>query len=146
VRLAYVITSIKQVSIFNTTTLSSLSASDFVLITLDSETLLVISANVTAGDSLSVIVRFGDTVLIDGEKIRFSEIDYQTNTLLRLTRGVDGTAIHKTHSANSTVASLSPIDKLSEFYYDKTWNSENFSINGDPLQISDTFPARFLKS
>jgi len=146
VHIAYVITSIKQISIFNTSTLSELSASDSVLITSDSATLLVLSSNVSEGDLLALTIRFGDTVMINGEKIRFADIDYKTNTLSRLTRGVDGTAVHRTHLANLTVSSLSPINKLPAFYYDKTWNSENFLITGDPLQISDTFPAEFLKS
>jgi hypothetical protein len=36
--------------------------------------------------------------------------------------------------------------KLDNQYYDITWNSENVTTKGDPLQISTTVPAEFLQN
>ena len=146
IQLPYVITDIKQVSVYDTSKLINVPTEDFILVSANSETIVVFLRTVDEGDNAVVTVRFGDTVMINGEKIAFNEIDYTTNTISKLTRGIDGTAVQQVQPTNSAVYSLAPTDKLSDFYYNKTWNSDNFSAVGDPLQLSDTYPAEFLKS
>jgi hypothetical protein len=92
-------------------------------------------------------MRLGDVILINGEKIRYKRVDYTTNTLSSLTRGIDGTGINTIHDEYASVVAINPTNTLFNFYNNRTWNSENYNVdNGDPLQISDTIPARFLQT
>lgn len=154
VDLPYLIDDIKQVSIENNSTFTTISYSTptypygAYLEIQNSVTKLIFPSivGVSAGDNLTLTLRFGDKLTINGEKIFFSIVNYQNNTVSGLIRGVDGTPTREFHEIVSFVYGLSVIDRLPDFYYDKTWNSENYSNSGDPLQISDTFPARFLKA
>ena len=154
VDLPYLIDDIKQISIENNSTFTTISYSTptypygSYLEVQNSVTKLIFPSieNVSAGDNLTLILRFGDKLTINGEKIFFSIVNYAENTVSGLIRGVDGTPTRQFHETNSFVYGLSVIDRLPDYYYDKTWNSENYSNLGDPLQISDTYPARFLKA
>ncbi len=87
----------------------------------------------------------GDLIIINGEMIKFTDVNTETNSLTGLSRGVNGTAKQSFIPIYTEVYGLISANKLPEMYYDQTWNSNVWnSVSGDPLQISDTIPARFL--
>jgi hypothetical protein len=147
VRVNYDSETIKQTTVYNVTSITGLASSEFVLITRNSVAYLVIRSGAVEGDELEVTMRLGDVILINGEKIRYQRVDYTTNTLSSLTRGIDGTGINTIHDEYASVVAINPTNTMFNFYYNRTWNSENYNVNnGDPLQISDTIPARFLQT
>ena len=80
-------------------------------------------------------------IQINGEKIRFTTVDYVENTLSGLTRGIEGSAQRKIHSVNETVYSISNTTKLANEQYNKLWYNKQ---SGDPIQLSDNIATRFL--
>jgi hypothetical protein len=143
--LDYDIAAIKQVSVFNVTSLSALSSSDHILLSKNSRIYVKFKNGVDVGDQVTVSIRLGDTIYVGSEKVRFKSVNYQNNTILGITRGIDGTGTKRVHDTYVTVSGLTPRNILPTYYYDKSWNSENFRGNGDLLQISDFYPARFLR-
>jgi hypothetical protein len=131
--------------VYNVTTGVELAKTSYYLNTVNSTTEVIFTAGVEANDELEFTLRFGDTVIINGEKITFRGIDIEENTITNIVRGVEGTAVLPVHDIYSDVLSLSTKDILDPFYYDKVWNSDDYSANGDPLQISNSVPANFLK-
>ena len=107
---------------------------------------LYLGQNVIYFDDVSKIV--DDTtkiVTIHGEKIRFTTVDYVANTVSGLTRGVNGTGIISFHSQYSYVYGLSAKKQLDSQYYYKSWNTKNYVAKGDPLQLSNSYPVKFLE-
>jgi hypothetical protein len=142
----YNIKDIKQVSVYNVSALFEIAQFNIQVTSENSVTRIRLVAQANAEDIVTIQIRFGDTVLINAEQIRFKRIDYDANTITGIFRGSNGTSVKPVHENYSKVYSLSPKDELNDFYYDKTWNSEEYTANGDPLQISDTIPANFLNS
>ena len=100
---------------------------------------------ITAGDSLTITSYEGNLLYVNGEQIGFTTIDFTTNSVGGLQRGMNGTAIQSSIPTYTEVVGLLANNKLSNVYYNQTWNSNNFnSVLGDPLQISTTVPAQFL--
>jgi len=143
--LNYNILDIVLLTVYNVTTGVELAKTSYYLNTVNSTTEVIFTAGVEANDELEFTLRFGDTVIINGEKITFRGIDIEENTITNIVRGVEGTAVLPVHDIYSDVLSLSTKDILDPFYYDKVWNSDDYSANGDPLQISNSVPANFLK-
>ena len=142
----YNIKDIKQVSVYNVTALFEIAQFNVQVTSENSVTRIRLVAQANDGDTVTIRIRFGDTILVNGEQIRFKKIDYDANTITGIFRGSNGTCVIPVHEVYSKVYSLSPKDELDDFYYDKTWNSEVYTANGDPLQISDSVPANFLNS
>jgi len=85
-------------------------------------------------------------VKINNEKIRYSMVDLVANTLSGLTRGVLGTSVAEVHSMYEQVTGLTANATLDPNYYNKRWNTNNIDeVNGDPLQLSTSPTATFLK-
>ena len=147
VLLKYDIQSIKQVTVYNVTSITELAGTDFVLTTENAKPQLILNSNVAEGDTITVTLRLGDIVNINGEKIRYKRVNYQDNSISGLTRGIGGTGVLPLHATYDTVYAISPTNTLFNFYYDRTWNSETYNpVAGDPLQISDSIPAIFLQT
>ena len=90
------------------------------------------------------IIPDGTRILqINGEKIRFNVIDSELNTVSGLTRGIEHTGI-LSHPANSFAYPIVDSNKLPDVYYNDSWNRRIYNPKGDPLQFSDTAPAKFL--
>mgnify|MGYP003630375125 FL=1 len=102
-------------------------------------------AHITAGDSLTITSYEGNLIYVNGEQIGFSNIDFDTNSVGGLQRGMNGTAMQSSIPIYTEVVGLLANNKLSNVYYNQTWNSYTFNaVLGDPLQISTTVPAQFL--
>jgi hypothetical protein len=103
------------------------------------------NSDINAGDSLTITSLVGNTLYINGEQIRFTAVDFSTNSVTGLQRGANGTAQQEFIPVYTPVLSLLSSNKLPEVFYDQTWNSSIFNtVEGDPLQISETEAAQFL--
>ena len=80
-------------------------------------------------------------IQVNGEKIRYTTVDYVENTVSGLTRGIEGTTQRKIHSVNEPVYSISNSNKLVNEQYNKLWYNKQ---SGDPIQLSDNIATRFL--
>ena len=108
---------------------------------------IVPGAYITAGDSLTITTLEGNTIYINGEEIRFGSVDFANNALTEISRGVNGTASQPFIPQYSKVYGLLSSNRLTDIYYNQEWNSYVYNtIEGDPLQISDTVPADFLNN
>jgi len=138
---------IANVRIFNKDTLNFIpqEAISVVLIDLSPNVKIAPGAYITVGDELTITTLEGNLVYINGEQIRFNKVDFVTNSLQEITRGVNGTGTQNIIPVYSPAYGLLSINQLPNVYYNQTWNSNNYNpIEGDPLQISDTVPAQFL--
>ena len=100
---------------------------------------------ISVNDVLDITVFEGNKIYVDGEIIEFTEIDYQNNKLLDIRRGAEGTGAKNVIRKYSEVFGMIPENILDPVYYNQLWNSFTYdSVNGDPLQISTTVPAKFL--
>jgi hypothetical protein len=103
-------------------------------------------AVVSSGDNLTVTLTVGNILELNGEKIRFNHVDFVTNTVSGLTRGILGTGSIEYNSKYTNIYGLTTSRILDPKYYGVVWNSSNYHADfGDPLQFSDTPAARFLQ-
>jgi hypothetical protein len=138
---------IANVSIFNNTTGNFLpqEAISVALVDLSPNAKIVPGAYITVGDELTITTLEGNLAYINGEQIRFNKVDFTTNALQEITRGVNGTGTRPIIPVYSPVYGLLSINQLPDIFYNQTWNSNIYNpIEGDPLQISNTIPAEFL--
>jgi len=118
-----------------------------VLIDLSPTAKIVPGPYVTVGDELIITTLEGNLVYLNGEQIRFNKVDFATNSLQEITRGVNGTGTQNIIPVYSRAFGLLSVNQLPNVFYNQTWNSNSYnSIEGDPLQISDTIPAQFLNN
>jgi hypothetical protein len=140
---------IANVRVFNNTTGNFLpqAALSIALIDLSPNVKIVPGSYITVGDELTITTLEGNLVYINGEQIRFNKVDFAINALQEITRGVNGTGTQNIIPIYSPAFGLLSVNKLSDVFYNQTWNSNIYNpVNGDPLQISDTIPARFLNN
>jgi photosystem II stability/assembly factor-like uncharacterized protein len=142
--------SIQSVTIFNNTKGDFLDKSDYDVEIEALAPVLKIKAGVwiAPGDSLTITTIEGRLIYINGEQIIVGTVNLVTNILSDLTRGANGTGIPTFTPKYSAVYGLLPENKLNPVDYNKTWNPIPGIYNetqGDPLQISETSPANFLK-
>jgi hypothetical protein len=95
-------------------------------------------------NDISIIPEGTRILQINGEKIRFNSIDSVSNTVSGLTRGIEHTGIIPVHDKNSLVFFITAINKLPDVHYNDSWNRRIYNSKGDPLQFSDSIPAKFL--
>jgi hypothetical protein len=106
-----------------------------------------VSPAITVGDNLTITVILGNLIFVNGEQIRFTTVDFVNNTLSGLQRGANGTGEQTYIPKYTEVYSVLASNVLPELYNGFTWNSYNYNlVEGDPLQISETFPATFLNA
>ena len=76
-------------------------------------------------------------------------MDTQQHVITVQQRGANGTGVAKIHEKYSRVQGLLTANRMLSTQYTQTWNPIPGIYNipeGDPLQIADTYSARFLKS
>jgi len=139
--------SIKAVSMYNVTKNQdvSVSTSDIVLIANAPTLKVATGSSISSGDQVVISIVEGDVIYINGEQISFGTVNFETNVVGNISRGVNGTSIQPVIPKYSTVYAIKSVDRLPDAYYNQTWNSYEFdTVMGDPLQISNTIPAEFL--
>jgi hypothetical protein len=148
------INQIKEVIVYNNTTLTTLSSNDFTLSLISGASGLTFTNGAEEGDSITVTLILGDTVEINGERIRFSTISIENNTISGLTRGVDGTLVAPVHPQYAIGYGINDARRLTPEQYSVVWESTDIVSTSyydeipktDPLQISTTEIAQFLQS
>lgn len=145
---------IKEATVYNATTLQNLSSSEFTLGLVNGASAITFTSGVALNDLVVVSLTIGDVVEINGERIRFTSISIQNNTISGLTRGVDGTRVADTHPEYSMGYGINDSRKLTMEQYNSVWSSVTIVSDAyyqetpkdDPLQISTTQTALFLQS
>lgn len=139
--------SIVQILVYNNSTGFAVSSDYYTLKIVNGAPNVEITNGVTTGDSLTITTMVGNLIYINGEQIKFSQVDLTTNTLSGLSRGVNGTGAQDYVPPYVNVYGLLPTNKLPETEYNQIWNSYTYNqVLGDPLQISTTESARFLNN
>jgi len=140
--------SISSITVFDTTTNSLINSSEYELVIVDTAPQIKINGTaVSAGNSLVITILEGNVILVNGEQIKFTTVDFVANSISGLQRGANGTARQPFIPTYTEVYGLLPTGMLSNNYYNQTWNSYVYNQTlGDPLQISNTVPAEFLNT
>jgi len=138
---------ITQVIVYNSTTSTYLNSASYTLVLIHLAPMIEITDEVTAGDSLIVTTIEGSLVYINGEQIRFTTVDLDNNSLSGLTRGANGTGEQTYIPLYAEVYGILSENRLDQPDYYVTWNSNIYNTtDGDPLQISQSNAANFLKA
>jgi hypothetical protein len=145
-------TDILQINVFNVTKGVNVSQGLYKIQVISMVPVLRINDKpivIEEGDNLLITIVEGNTIIINGEQIKLSGADLETNTVEIQQRGVNNTGVQKIHPKYSKVYGLLADNRLPEVAYRETWNPIPGIYNkleGDPLQISDTPAAIFLKT
>jgi len=136
-----------HLTVYNNTTSTEISSANYSTIVVDTAPILQISAEVTTGDSLTITSLEGRLLYINGEQIGFRECNLANNTVSDLQRGTNGTGTQAYIPLYSEAFGLIPNNRMTDVLYSSAWNSYVYNtVEGDPLQISDTFGAGFLRT
>jgi hypothetical protein len=138
-----------SIEVYNDTTAAVISSDNYEVVIVNLAPVLRITPGVyiTTGNNLTITMIEGRYVYINGEQIKFTQVDEANNTLSGLTRGANGTGAQTFIPKYSEVFGLLASNQMSDVYYDQTWNSYVYNtVLGDPLQISVTAPAEFLRT
>ena len=136
---------IAQVIVKNGNT--TLPSSDYYIAIVDTAPVLKITSGVAQGDTVTITLILGNLLYLAGEQIRFSTVDFDTNTITGLQRGANGTGTRDFIPIYQKVYSALSQDRLPDTYYNQPWNSYVYNtVLGDPLQISNTYGANFLNA
>jgi hypothetical protein len=99
------------------------------------------------GDILTITTLEGKTIYVNGEYMMILNVNEAEN-ILNVQRGFKGSIINLHIPKYSTVYSLLEDNSMSQINYNSVWNPIPGIYNtteGDPLQIAETSPARFLR-
>jgi len=139
---------ISDITVYNNTTGQYIASSAFSIKIVNLSPILQITAGayIAAGNSLTITVLEGNLLYINGEQIKFTTVDLANNTLSGLQRGTNGTGEQTFIPKYAEVFGLLSNNEMTIPDYSETWNSNVYSTEGDPLQISITEPAIFLRT
>ena len=85
--------------------------------------------------------------LTSWQNCNISTVNFENNTISGLLRGANGTGIQPIIPKYVEVFGILSENIMSMTSYDETWNSDIYNLtDGDPLQISVTTPAEFIRS
>ena len=133
--------------VYNNTTSIEVSSANYSIIIVDTAPILQISAEVSMGDLLTITSVEGRLLYINGEQIGFRECDLANNTVSNLERGTNGTGTQTYIPLYTEAFGLVPNNRMTDVLYSQAWNSYVYNtVEGDPLQISDTLGAGFLRT
>jgi hypothetical protein len=136
------------VTVYNNTTSTLLNQSSFEIVIVNTAPILRISGQVAVGNSLTITSIEGNLLYINGEQIAYTECDLVLNTVSGLTRGANGTGQQQVIPKYSEVFGIIPNNRMSDVLYSQAWNplpGIYNQVDGDPLQISDSQGANFLR-
>ena len=138
---------ISQVIVVNNTTSTTLPSSSYSVQISDTAPVLEITSGVSVGQSVTITVILGNLIYVAGEQIKFTTVDFDTNSITGLQRGTNGTGERYYIPAYDKVYGILSTNQLPEVNYNLTWNSYVYNTTlGDPLQISNTTGANFLNA
>jgi hypothetical protein len=143
---------ITNVTVYNNSTNEFISSDNYRVVIEELSPILKITAGsyINVGNQLTITTLEGNLIYVNGEQIRFGSVDLTNNTLSNLERGVNGTGKQSLILTYTEVFGLLSKNRLSDVYYNQTWNPIDDAIfntvDGDPLQISETVSAEFLNT
>jgi hypothetical protein len=143
---------ISQVIVYNNTSSLLVDPAEYRIVVENVAPVLVIdidptSPSIAVGNNLTITVILGNLIYINGEQIRYTTANFDENTLSGLQRGANGTGKLTYIPKFTTVYGILSSNMLPELYNGFSWNSFNYNlVDGDPLQISTTYPANFLNA
>jgi len=140
---------ISNITVYNETTGEYIDSENYRLIIEDLSPILEIDNGpyITAGDILLITILEGNLIMINGEQIKFTNADLTNNTISGLQRGANGTSANQFVPKFTEVYSLLSNNRMTNINYQLTWNSDIYNATlGDPLQISETNAAEFLRT
>jgi hypothetical protein len=143
---------ISQVIVYNNTTSLLVDPAEYDIVVENVAPILVINIDpldpaIAFEDELTITVILGNLIYINGEQIRYTTVNFDENTLSGLQRGANGTGKQTYIPKYTTAYGVLPSNMLPELYNGFSWNSFNYNlVDGDPLQISTTYPANFLNA
>ena len=136
-----------HITVYNNTTSTTVDPENYSIIIVDTAPILQISSQVAASNSLTITSVEGSLLYINGEQIGFKECDLVNNTVSGLQRGTNGTGTPSYIPLYTEVYGLIPNNKMTDVLYSQEWNSYVYNtVEGDPLQISETLGASFLRT
>ena len=146
--LAYIncdVSAVRLLTVYNQTT--SANVTGYTLEIINGRPCVVLDiTEVDSEDSVTVTLKIGNTIELNGEKIRFTTVDFVANTVSGLTRGVLGTSPVLTNLKYDSIYGITKNRTLDPVYYGVIWNSSNNGAGfADPLQVSTTPAANFLR-
>ena len=107
---------------------------------------ILTGAYIDEGDTLIITIYQGNLIYVNGEQIQFNSVNYDNNSISGLQRGSNTTGEQPIIPIYSEVYAIYPKDRMSNNNYNRPWNSYFYNtIEGDPLQISLTNAANFLR-
>jgi hypothetical protein len=135
-----------EILVYNNTTGQVVASSNYTIVIIDLAPILEITGGVSSGDSLTITVIQGNLLYLNGEKIIFSNCDIENKTVEIVVRGAYGTGRQDYIPLYTEVYGLLDANMMTDVVYTETWNSNIYNtVEGDPLQISQTIGADFLK-
>ena len=143
---------ISQVIVYNNRTTSIVDPTEYTIVVENIAPILIIDVDplspaIIAGDDLTITIILGNLIYINGEQIRYTTVNFDENTLSGLQRGSNGTGKQTYNPKYTIVYGILSSNMLPELYNGFSWNSFNYNlVDGDPLQISTTYPANFLNA
>jgi len=143
---------ISEVIVYNNTSSLLVDPAEYRIVIENTAPVLVIdidptSPSIIVGNNLTVTVILGNLIYINGEQIRYTTVNFDENTLSGLQRGANGTGKLTYIPKFTTVYGILSSNVLPDVYNGFSWNSFNYNlVDGDPLQISTTYPANFLNA
>lgn len=105
-------TKIISIAVYNETTGQPLSSSSYFWVLESTAPKLHLLDEVSYNDLLTISITYGNSVIVNGEEIRFTGVDLIENKLTGLIRGVNGTAIQSYLPEFTTVYSSLESDKI----------------------------------
>lgn len=132
-----------SVSVYNQSKSLTIDSVNYSLRIIDLVPTVVINANssyIEDGDILDITITEGNRIYVGGEQIGFTTVDLVNNALSGLQRGINTTGTPNLISKYTQVYGFLDVNKMNQDYYDLDWN------DGEPLQISNTNPAIFLRT
>ena len=135
-----------DVAVYNYSTNELVDPTSYSIVIIDLAPVLRFTDQVNDGDDLTITITQGNLLYLNGEKIIFTNCDSVTNTVTIVTRGAYGTARQDYIPLYTEVFGLLAANMMTDVVYNETWNSNIYNtVQGDPLQISQTVGADFLK-
>jgi hypothetical protein len=139
---------ISNVTVYNVTTGQFIDGSNFTIVIENLSPVLKITAGsyIASGNQLNITILEGNLIYVNGEQIKFSSVDLLNNTISGLQRGTNGTGAQFYVPLYAEVYGLLSNNQMTSVDYQETWNSAVYNTTeGDPLQISVSEPATFLR-
>ena len=139
---------ISTVTVINNTTGQTIAGENYEVVIINLSPVLKIAtgAYISVGNQVTITILEGNLLYINGEQIKFSSVDLVNNTIFGLQRGTNGTGAQFFIPLYSEVYGLLSNNQMSIQDYQEVWNSNVYNtVEGDPLQISTTPSAIFLR-